>query len=365
MIQVLAIRNDIPHTTRVRTHIVHPVKNITLSISLSGKKESILSILEDHLLESISGIEWSTSHAENDFKFVTESYNRFIRNLESEDLEEISVALLILNENILTISTIGEACAFLIEGDEIQKITTSEYGRLDFHTMTEGEVSRNASIYVAPHNLQNILGNELLFEFSELSGTEFEDVASDILQRELSLSLHMIRIAHSFKNIQKEIKKRGRGQLHLLKNKSADAIKYVKEMPVWRQVKDRIDTIDFNGDSRQRYAYIVTGAIVSFLLIIFIINAITSSLGGSNDTSREQVLRAQSLIEESQKLSGNPSTFTANITEAEKILTELKTSGKYTSEVTQLQERIEVLKKEAYGIHTINIDSKTSLINLD
>lgn len=195
MIQVVPIRNDIPNSpVHLRTHILTPKIGVTVTLTLEGKKENILSILEDHLLETISAVEWNSEDADKDFTFITEHYNRFIRNLEPSDLSGISIILSLLRDNLLTISAIGEATAYLVEGEDISGITLPEKGRFDFHTLTTGEVSRNAAIYLANKNVESFLGDDLLLEFSNMPAQEFGNVAKEMFAREITIPFHIIRV---------------------------------------------------------------------------------------------------------------------------------------------------------------------------
>ena len=366
MIQIIPIRYDgKSRNSSVRTHILTPDEKVTVNLIVEGKKENIVSIIEDHILETISGIEWDSRDSESDFKFLTENYNRFIRNLDSEDLSDISVAISFLKGNILTISTIGQATAYLVEGDEITKIASPEKGRFDFHTLTEGEVSRNASIYISHLDLIDTLGGELLVEFSDLTGQDFKDEVEQIFSRELDFPLHLVRVAHSFKNVQAEIRQRGRGQLDLLKNKSTTAVNYVKNLPIWDTMKEKINSVDFKENSRQKYAYLGTGIVIIFFLVIIGLQALSNAITSVSDPAREQVLQAQTLIDESAKLSGNSEAFSEKIREAENILFSLRNEQKYLADIETLQGKIQALKKEMYNIQTINLSEKKSLLPVE
>lgn len=116
MIQVVPIRFDNTDSrAHIRTHILTPQTGVTLMLMIEGSKENILSILEDHLLETLSATEWSSPDSDKDFTFVTENYNRFIRNLEPQDLTNVTVALALLKNSLLTISAVGNATAYLVE----------------------------------------------------------------------------------------------------------------------------------------------------------------------------------------------------------------------------------------------------------
>lgn len=366
MIQIIPIRHNTSTNSHIRTHILTPNSGTTITLTIDCKKENISSILEDHLLETISSALWNDIDSDKDFEFLTENYNRFIRNLNSDDLENASIIISLLKWNILTVSAIGKSTAYLVEWDEISQITAPEKWRIDFHTLTKWDISRNASIYISNIDTLNTIGSELLYEFSGLNGQEFSEVASDIFRRELENSIHIIRIAHSFKNIEKEIKNRdrGRGQINLIKNKSIETAKYIKNMPIWSKINEKINQVDFSKNEKQKYAYLAIGLIVVFLLLTMIINGITNMTNNNNINSwaKEQIKQAQTLIEESSKLSGNAVSFEKNINEAEKILFDLRNEEKYQNDIKTLQWRIDALKKEMYDIQTISLSEKTSII---
>lgn len=364
MIQITPIRHNTSTNSNIRTHILTPNNGVNITVTIECKKENISSILEDHLLETISSIEWKITYSDEDFEFLTANYNKFIRNLDSFDLENVSIIISMLRNNILTISAIWKATAYLVEWEEISQIIAPEKWRIDFHTLVKWDVSRNASIYLSNTNIENTIWSELLYEFSNLSSNEYSEVASNILQREMEESIHLIKISHSFKNSTKEIQKRSRWQINLIKNKWIETAKIIKEMPIWSKIKQKIDQIDFDKNTKQKYIYIATWLILVFFLLTTIIQWITNMMNNSNtnNIAKEQIKQAQTLIEESSKLSNNATAFENNINEAEKILFELRNEEKYQWDIKILQWRIDALKKEMYDIQTISLSEKTSII---
>lgn len=367
MIQVIPIKHNISGNSNIRTHILTPSPWITITLTIDSKKENILSIIEDHLLETISWIEWNPTDIDKDFRFLTENYNKFIKNLDSSDIEDISVIISVLRSNILTISAVWRATAYLVEWDEISEITAQEKWRTDFHTLTEWEVSRNSSIYISNTDVLNTIGSELLYEFSNLSSQEYTEEALSVFRREIETSLHIIRISYSFKNTIKEVRNRGRGQIDLLKNKWVETAKMIKNLPIWWKIKNEIDKIDFQKNTKQKYLYLTVWIIVIFLLLTIIIQWITWLINSNNSNweVKNQIKEAQTLIEESSKLSWNAEIFEKNISQAEKILFELRNEVKYQSDIQTLQSRIDALKKEMYDIQTVNLSEKNSIIPIN
>lgn len=81
--------------------------------------------------------------------------------------------------------------------------------------------------------------------------------------------------------------------------------------------------------------------------------------------NRNELLRAKTLIEESQKLISNPQGFEKNIKEASEILSTLQTEQIYLKDTQELLMKIEALKKEMYDIQTVDLTKKKSIISLN
>lgn len=101
----------------VRTHVLHPHEGLTAICMLRTNKENVLSVIEDHLLESLSSTDWQEKEEESDFAFVTEKYNHFLKNLVEEDKENIHVLFAIIRGNHLIVSTIGDIYPILLESN--------------------------------------------------------------------------------------------------------------------------------------------------------------------------------------------------------------------------------------------------------
>jgi hypothetical protein len=68
-------------------------------------KENVLSVIEDHMLESISSTEWRRDEEESDFSYVTEKYNHFLSHLAEADLEGTSGIFAVLRDKHLMMSS--------------------------------------------------------------------------------------------------------------------------------------------------------------------------------------------------------------------------------------------------------------------
>ncbi len=94
MIQVNSLHYNYPSSTRsTRSHTLTPHDAVTIFFIIDGANESTVSIIEDHILESISSTEWNIRETSQDFSYVTEHYNNFLTSFSKEDLVDIRILL--------------------------------------------------------------------------------------------------------------------------------------------------------------------------------------------------------------------------------------------------------------------------------
>lgn len=357
MIQVVPIHYDIPEgTVHIRSHILHPRTSITIILGIQGEKDHILSVLEDHLLETISSTEWTHEESDQDFTFLTEHYNRFIKNLDSEDLDGVSVALWLLKGNHIILSTIGNACAVLVEHEEVSKITSGEKQKIDFHSLTSGDISRDTTIFFSNSDIISALGEGVLVELSELKGEEFESAAYSIIARELHTPLHLVRIAQ--KQYHSDNQEKRWKQRSIMPRKAAQLPTYIKNHQIITALRKKIHNTSLHNNQTARYIFLGTGAMIIMLLLYTFFRGLSMGITQVSDESKEKILTARTLIEESQKLKNNPTAFNAKIQEAREILFWLRNEQKYLTDTQELLGRIEALQKEAYDIQTIDLPKR-------
>lgn len=367
MIQVSPVRFDKDGWNfHIRTHILTPRIGVQVAFSIEWKKESVLSVLEDHILETISSTEWKTEDSDKDFMFLTENYNFFIKNLDPRDLSDISLVISVLENTKLTISAIWYAAAFLVEGEEVTQITEPEKWRTDFHTMTAGEVGRNAHIFVATRNIEHIFGSDLLIEFANQTASQFQKEMLALLDREYTESLHTIRYWYDFSSTKPDTQRktvRARGQIDLLKNRLSSAKEYIQKNDIYTTAKEKIQDIDFKKNTKQRYIFLGIWAVLLFFMAYTVLRSMGSVLGmWGIDGAKSEITKVQTLIDESRKLTWNQVAFDKNIAEAESIISSLQSQKKYLVDIARLQNDIAALKRESYDIQIVDLSGKQSVV---
>jgi hypothetical protein len=164
---------------------------------LTGERESIVSILEDHILESISQVEWNTTSIDTDFTYVSESFNHFIQNIEESDRGSTGVILAVLIENYLVFSHIGETSIMLVETDgTITSLSNNDTSKTEFHAISSGEVFPGSHIYLSSSALENRLSDDLIRDISALNPTEWKNIIGDVFRKEIQDTIHIAHISN-------------------------------------------------------------------------------------------------------------------------------------------------------------------------
>jgi hypothetical protein len=170
---------------------------VTIFCILTGKKESITSVLEDHILESISQVEWSIESIDTDFTFVSENFNHFMQNIDESDRSTIGVILAVLIGDSLIFSHIGDTGIILVEQDgAITSLSNNDPSKTGFSAISSGEVLPGSHIYLSSSPLEDRVSDDLLRDLSDLNSAEWKDIISDILKKESQPTIHIAYISN-------------------------------------------------------------------------------------------------------------------------------------------------------------------------
>lgn len=102
--------------------------------------------------------------------------------------------------------------------------------------------------------------------------------------------------------------------------------------------------------------------VLLFALAYSLISSILGVLSTNTSDSKNLLIQAKILIDDGQKLSGNPTAFNAKITQAEKILFDLRKEQTHMGDTQELLGRIASMKKEVYDIQSIDMTQMSSMI---
>ncbi len=364
MIQISSLHYKSAKGTKiVRSHKLTPHDSVTIFCIIEGEKENVVSILEDHLLEMVSWVEWQIHDIENDFSYVAEHFNHFIKNLEPNDLDGVSIIFASIFWDTLTLSVIGHARALLVEKDgNISTISTEDLGRYEFHSISSGEIPTGGSIYLSNAPIESILGDDIIFEFSELDSNTWIKTGENVLTREYHDNLHITRITNE--QIKQARTYAKSWQIDIMREKGVVFFSYIRKYLPPRNWGSWMEKVP-NGSKKMQYGFLIIGIIILFLLAYSLMSAISGIIHTTSTDSKNQILQAQSLIDQSQKLTNNPVTFNKNIKDAEKILFSLRDQKERMADVQDLLSRIEAMKKEVNDVQTIDMSKYTSVIKFN
>jgi hypothetical protein len=85
-------------------------------------------------------------------------------------------------------------------------------------------------------------------------------------------------------------------------------------------------------------------------------------LNTSTSDNKNLLIQAKTLIDDGEKLASNPAAFNTKITEAEKILFDLRKEQTHILDTQELLTRISTLKKQVYDIQEIDMTHLSSIV---
>lgn len=181
----------------LRSHILHPHEDITIICILRAEKANVLSVIEDHLLESISSTDWRYEEEEIDFSYVTEKYNHFLSNLAEEDRRSIHGLFSIQRGIRMMVSTFGDMRALIHESDgtlsDIQENTSAYH---QFELISSGDILKGSTVILSSLDLHTHISEDFYRDIIEMDRESFEINTKETLSREKIDTCHIIRLSH-------------------------------------------------------------------------------------------------------------------------------------------------------------------------
>lgn len=368
MIQVNSLHYNYPSSKRsTRSHTLTPHDAVTIFCIVDGENESTTSIIEDHILESISSTEWNIRETSQDFSYITEHYNNFITSFPKEDLVEMRVLLGMLQWDTLTLSTIGGTSGVFIEANgKLIDITVHENKSYEFHSITNGKIPAWATVYLSNDRIENILGADVLNELAQLPPDTWSETSTQIIEREIRNNLHIIRISRNIYSTPSPVFYRDkRKQSDIIRDKWAIFVEYIRSKKMGEKTKWLIQKLPNLQNKKYLYTFLIVGIAILFVLAYTLISSVLLVFNNSTSDNKNLLIKAKTLIDESQKLTGNPVAFNTKITEAEKILFDLRKEEMYIIDTQDLLWRITSMKKDVYDIQEVDMTHLVSVIPFD
>lgn len=347
----------------LRSHELHPGSDVSLFIILEWKKENIVSVIEDHLLESISSATWDEDGLDSDFSYLSERYNQFIQNIDTEDTSSTSCLIGLLYKNWLSLATTGNAEAILVEKDDISHISSHEEGKNWFHYISHGDIPPGSVVYLSNTSLKSTFWESFVIEMNSLSLDEWSETVHTLVEEEKYTDVHIFRIENLWP--QRKDSQDRRKQSDIIQNTSDKFIWLIRKMWIFKKIQWYIDTLFSLHRKKLQYIILISGIIILFLLAYSLIHSLFSAMSSTSWDTKNSLIQAQTLIIESQKLTSNRTLFNKNIQEAENILFKLRDDKEHMADTEDLLSRIEVMKKEVNDIQTVDLRKRSSIIKFN
>lgn len=368
MIQVNSVHYNSPSSKRsTRSHILTPHDAVTIFCIVDGANETTTSIIEDHILESISSTEWNLREISQDFSYITEHYNNFITSFPKEDLVELRVLLGMLQWENLTLSTIGGTSGIFIETNgKLIDITVHENKSNEFHSITNWIIPVWSTVYLSNDRIDMILWADVLNELAQLAPDTWSETSLRIIEREVTNNLHIIRLSRNiYHTPAPAFYREKRKQWDIIRDKWVLFIEYVRSKKMWEKTKWLIRKLPDLQNRRYLYVFLSAGIVILFILAYSLVSSILLVFNSNVSDNKNLLIKAKTLIDESQKLAGNPTWFNLKISEAEKILFDLRKEDMYIIDTQELLWRITAMKKEVYDIQEVDMTHLVSIIPFD
>ena len=364
MLQISGLHHNHPTSTRAtRSHILTPHDAVSLFCIIDGESESTVSILEDHILESISSTEWNMRETSHDFSYITEHYNSFVTHFPREDISDIRILIGMLQGEDLTLSTVWGTHGVFIEGSgEFIDITVHENRSHEFHSITTGKIPVGATVYLANDDIEHILGHDVLGELASLPPDIWSDTSKRTIEREIWVNLHIIRLSRRIYTTPTIVSTRWRKQADILRDRGVVLVEYIRSKRMWEKTKWLIQKLPTLSNTRYQFAFLAIGVVLLFALAYSLVSSILWVLSTNTSDTKNLLIQANILIDDGQKLSGNATAFNTKITQAEKILFDLRKEQTHMVDTQKLLDRIASMKKEVYDIQSIDMTQLSSII---
>jgi hypothetical protein len=267
----------------------------------------------------------------------------------------ISVALAILIDDTLVFSHIWDTSILLVEQDgTITNLSNSDPSRAEFHAISSGEVLPWSHIYISSSSLESRLSDDLIRDLSALKPIEWKDITHDIFRKEIQDTIHIAYIAHEV-DVAPIAHRWTRRQIDILRAGSREVLAKLHTPALFQKVQSWLTQLLRERHQESKYIFLGIWVFLLFTLLYFLFSAIFSVVSSPERDTKNQLIQAQELIENSQKLVTNPVAFNKAMEEAESILFVLRDKRLYMLDTQNLLSRIEAMKKEVNDIQTIDV----------
>jgi hypothetical protein len=362
MIQIASIHHSVssqPYIIRTKTLTLGSEAKICLMIR--SHTEHTASIIEEFFLENIGEISWEETNLDDDFSYITEKYNKFIKNLDLKD-EHVSIFFGVNKEEQFVFSMIGEIYMFMKESNRKWASIgeMNPHGGNEFSYVSSGIIPYESSIYISTSDLIKTIGTEVLEDMAKLNGKNFEDTMVEWLNKEIDSSIDIIRIER-----ERMLKKWSHRiqQASILQGKLES---YIDSIAWKERTKNILREIDIFFHTKPKFVQtgiLISGIILSFFLLYILFSEVfnISTEAPTTDT-KQQLIEAKWYMETAEKNLSNKSLFDENIKKAEELLFSLRQDEVYLKDTQDMLEKISTMKKELHDIETYEIPEWWSII---
>ncbi len=364
MIQITSIH----HAVSSQPYIIR-TKSLTLwgdvqtCFIIKAQNEHTVSIIEEFFLETLGDVSWEKKWLDEDFSYVTEKYNKFIKNVEHKS-KDISIFFGVNIAEVLTFSVIGDISIVMKESNrKWSSISdTIEHPEIDFSYVSSGAIPYDSTMYISTTPLLQDLWSDLLDDLSNLDKEAFEVSLLSWMNREYKSSVDVIRIQRD--KTKKAKISRMSTQIDVARENIENYFMSKDFHLIFRDMWTSVDALFHNKPKSIQTGIIISGLILCFFLLYILFYEVfnISNTATTATDSKQELIDAKGYMDTAEKNMSNTSIFTENIKKAEDILFTMRKNETYLKDTQELLSKISTMKKELNDIETVELGVNTSIV---
>jgi hypothetical protein len=314
-------------------------------ISSSNEKlaENILNNSLEYIIDKVT-----KKNTYKEFSIALESVNWYLKTwrLDEEENDSLDMIIWVLNENQYIFSNIWNTSAYLInKNSEVIELTEKNENKPNFSYISSWTLMNWDIVINATIDLLNYLSKSDLIDWLVLS----EDIK--IFNKNIKNILHSEIIdknclVSSLKYINKKQEKKNEN-LEIAKEILMKAIdNKIFKIIIWHilRLKDKINKKSKKIKNILFIFWIIISVFFLYTTLSKIVSVTTQT--ETREIAKNNIIEIRNLIRQASENVSNPEIFERHIKEAEKMLKELENKELFLSDISKINEDINILKKQ-------------------
>lgn len=380
---IISIQNE-NAGNHVVSKVIEIAPKLNCYIVISNSKTVWATLILNKIVDNIVEHFATFSDAYNSLSNVLDNTNLFLNNIKQEwtNLDNLNVLIAIEDWYNFHFSKIWEASCYLIQNEEVTEVSYTDKQSETFSYISSWELSWGDNIIVCSSRLFDYTTKtDVLNAVSNVEEAKDINKNLDIIFKEETPidNLDIISINFEKKAEEEAIKEDKKTNntpekesslkvgnidfnkiLDTIKTNSKNIFNKVKNSNFTQQAQNKTaiiqDKISITDNKNIKNAIFISGTIVSFILLYVIISGVIWITSGTKMTAiyKEKLNEATRFKNIASQNVNNPEVFSLNIDKAEWLIGEIKEKDLFQTNRDELQDQINLLKKQFNWIETFS-----------